>query len=53
MKALKVILKNYEIFNEDPIDGVSIGMIEDNIFEWDILIFGPKDSAYEEFLKLN
>ena len=47
MKALKVILKNYEIFNEDPIDGVSIGMIEDNIFEWDILIFGPKDSAYE------
>ena len=25
MKALKVILKNYELFQNDPIDGVSIG----------------------------
>lgn len=47
MKALKIILKNYDIFKEDPIDGVSIGMSEENIFEWDVLIFGPKDSPYE------
>jgi len=47
MKALKVILKNHEIFQNDPIDGVSIGMSEDNIFEWSVTILGPKDSPYE------
>ena len=47
MKALKVILKNYELFQNDPIDGVSIGMIEDNAFQWDVTILGPKDSPYE------
>ncbi len=47
MKALKVILKNYELFQNDPIDGVSIGMIEDNAFQWDVTVLGPKDSPYE------
>ena len=48
MIALKVILKNYECFKEDPIDGVSIGMSEDNIFEWDILI--NKDNYSIDFV---
>ena len=47
MKAIKVILKNYDLFNDDPVEGVSIGMSDDNIFNWDILILGPKDSPYE------
>ena len=47
MKAIKVILKNRELFEKDPIDGVSIGFNEDDIFNWDITIMGPKDSPYE------
>ena len=47
MKAIKVIMKNYEIFKNDPINGVSIGINEDDIFNWDIIILGPKDSPYE------
>jgi len=47
MKAVKVILKNREIFEKDPVDGVSIGFNDDNIFKWDITIIGPKDSPYE------
>ena len=47
MKSFKVIKKHYEIFNNDHVDGVSIGMDENNIFEWNIIILGPKDSPYE------
>ena len=28
-------------------DGVSIRLDPDNIFEWELLIFGPKDTPYE------
>lgn len=47
MKAIKVIMKNYEIFKNDPVNGVSIGINEDDIFNWDVVIIGPKDSPYE------
>ena len=47
MKAIKVILNNRDIFEKDPIDGVSIGVNEDNVFEWNITVIGPKDSPYE------
>ena len=47
MKAAKVIYKNREIFEKDPIDGVSIGYDDDNIFKWNVTILGPKDSPYE------
>lgn len=44
---IKVIHKNLELFNKDPINGVSIGIDEDNLFKWNIIIIGPKDSPYE------
>lgn len=47
MKAIKVILNNRDLFEKDPIDGVSIGVNEDNVFEWNITVIGPKDSPYE------
>ena len=47
MKANKIILKNYEIFNDDPVDGVSIDFNEDNIKQWNIIILGPRDTSYE------
>ena len=47
MKALKVILKNYELFQKDPLDGVSIDFNDETPFEWKIILEGPKDSYYE------
>lgn len=46
MKSIRVIKKHYEIFNKDPVEGVSIGF-EHDIFKWDLIILGPKDSPYE------
>ena len=47
MKAAKVIYRNYELFQKEPIDGVSLGYDEDNIYSWNINLIGPKDSPYE------
>lgn len=56
MKAINVILRNRDIFEKDPIDGVSIGYDDENVFKWYITIIGPKDSPYENgvfLLKIN
>ena len=45
-KAQKVIMRNYKLYEDDPIDGTNINMT-DNVFEWDVIIYGPKDSSYE------
>ena len=47
MKSAKVIYRNYEMFQAEPIDGVSIGIDEDCIYKWDVTLIGPKDSPYE------
>ena len=47
-KAIKVISTHYRLFNEDdPVEGVSLGMQEGNVFDWDFTIIGPKDTHYE------
>ena len=33
MKSAKVVHRNYEMFQKEPIEGVSIGIDEDNIYE--------------------
>ena len=45
-KSQKIIMKNFKMYEEDPVDGTSICMT-DNVFIWDLTIFGPKDSIYE------
>jgi len=47
MKAIKIIIRNYEMITNDPVDGVSVGMDTDNVFNWNITIIGPKDSPCE------
>ena len=47
-KSIKIILKNKDIFDNDPIDGVSINEIDEiNPYIWNIIIIGPKDTPYE------
>lgn len=47
MNSLKIIFENYKLFNKDPVDGVSIDFDDENPFEWNLIIVGPKDSPYE------
>jgi len=47
MKSAKVIHRNYEMFMKEPVDGVSIGFKDDDIYRWDVTLMGPKDSPYE------
>ena len=47
--AVKVILRNYQEFVKSPIDNVSVEdpTDSDNIFKWNVKIFGLSDSPYE------
>jgi hypothetical protein len=33
--------------NKNPPEGVSVGLVDDNLFEWEILLVGPADTLYE------
>ena len=46
-KAIKVINNHYKLFNEDPVDGVSIGFKDGDLFTWNLTIQGPRDTLYE------
>lgn len=39
--------REYEMLFEDPIEGLSAGPREDNIYVWDAIIMGPEDSPYQ------
>mgnify|MGYP006083080973 CR=1 FL=1 len=47
-KTLRTIKKNLEIFNRDPINGISLSPKEDNFYEWEIIIQAPEDTLYED-----
>ena len=49
IKAMKKIKGEYQDLNSNPISniGATIGLInEDNIFEWQCSLMGPKDTSY-------
>lgn len=41
----------YTCYNIDlarnPPDGVSVGLVDDNLFKWELMIIGPADTLYE------
>lgn len=42
------IMSHYKrIKNSDRNEEFSIGLLDDNIYTWEVIIFGPKDSDYE------
>ena len=55
IKAMKKIKEEYTSIRDDPISniGVSVGLPdEDNIFEWQCTLIGPKDTPYANGLFL-
>jgi ubiquitin-protein ligase len=47
MTAQIRIPKEYEKLTNDPVENVILEINPSNIFEWNFVIFGPKDTPYE------
>lgn len=44
LRALSLELKSIE---EDPVEGFRVKLVnDDNLFEWQVAIFGPPDTLY-------
>lgn len=41
------ILNEYRKIQRKANDHFSIGLVDDNIYTWEVLIFGPRDTPYE------
>ena len=47
-KTIKIINKHVSLFNDEPINGVTIGLEESDISKCYFTITGPKDTLYED-----
>ena len=47
MSAIKRLQKEYRELTSKPYDEFSVALKEDNIYNWDVIIFGPSDTPYE------
>ena len=45
-KVQKLVAKHLKTFTTDPIDGVSVSLINDSIAEWEVEIVAPKETPY-------
>lgn len=45
--ALRALSLEYKSFQEDPLEGIRPRLVnEDNLFEWEVALFGPPDTLY-------
>jgi len=47
MSAAQTLQRQFRDFKKNPLPGFNVELKEDNIFVWDIGIFGPPDTIYE------
>lgn len=48
--AVKTLQLEYKRINEEPVEGFKVKLLgeeEDNLFEWEVAIFGPPGTLYE------
>ncbi|XP_053974714.1 ubiquitin-conjugating enzyme E2 R2 [Hylaeus anthracinus] len=46
--ALRALALEYKSLQEEPVEGFRVKLVnEDNMFEWEVAIFGPPDTLYE------
>jgi ubiquitin-protein ligase len=50
MNSAKIIAKHYEKYNKDPIDNLSIEDPKNDIYKWNFILTGPKDTPWEDEL---
>ena len=45
----KRLLTEYSQLEICPLDGISISLVDENLYEWEVTMQGPKGSPYEGF----
>lgn len=46
--ALRALALEYKSLQEEPVEGFRVKLVnEDNMFEWEVAIFGPPDTLYQ------
>lgn len=45
--ALRALAVEYKSLQEEPVEGFRVKLVSDeNLFEWEVAIFGPPDTLY-------
>lgn len=45
--ALRALAVEYKGLQEEPVEGFRVKLVnDDNLFEWEVAIFGPPDTLY-------
>lgn len=45
--ALRALALEYKSLQEEPVEGFRVKLINDDLFEWEVAIFGPPDTLYQ------
>lgn len=46
--ALRALALEYKSLQEEPVEGFRVKLAqEDNLFEWEVAIFGPPETLYQ------
>lgn len=46
--AIRALSLEFKSLQEEPVEGFRVKLLtEDNLFEWEVAIFGPPDTLYE------
>ena len=44
--ALRALAVEYKSLQEEPVEGFCVKLVNDDLFEWEVAIFGPPDTLY-------
>jgi ubiquitin-conjugating enzyme E2 R len=48
MSAIRALSLEYKSLQEEPVEGFRVKMLnDDNIFDWEVAIFGPPETLYQ------
>jgi len=42
-----LLMKQFKELSKTPVEGFSVGLIDDDIYKWRVLLEGPEDTPYE------
>lgn len=45
--AHRALAHEYKSLQEEPVEGFRVKLIEDNLREWEVAIFGPPETLYQ------
>ena len=48
----KRLFTEYSLMENCPLDGVSVSLVDESLYQWEVTMQGPKGSPYEGFCLL-